>query len=142
MTVKEQIAALEKRFINYKNNYDFAVKQNNKIRQTKYKNIMAEVKEQIKQLEREIPIESNERLREIIDGQNEAITKLQEVNKNQNEKIKALEQRIEDFINPPKKEEAKEEPAIYECPKCGRGGFKGVTGVKIHQASGACKAAH
>jgi len=145
MTVKEEIAILETRLQGYKNNLQFAIKNNNKIRQTKYRNIVAEVKEQIKQLERDIPIESNVRLREIIDGQNEKIAELQEVNKKQDEKVKALEQRIEDFINPPKKEEPKE-PTLehdvpHECPKCGRT-FKGARGVAAHQRSGACKAAH
>lgn len=145
MTVQEQIAILEKRLQGYKNNYDFAVTQNNKIRQTKYANIIREVKLEIKQLEKEIPIESNVRLREIIDGLKEADKKSQEVIKKLTERVKELEDWREHLLNPPKKEELKE-PTLehdvpHECPACGRT-FKGSKGVKIHQSSGACKAAH
>lgn len=145
-SVQEQIVILEKRLQNYKNNYDFAVKNNNKVRQTKYANIMAEVKVQIKQLERDIPLESNERLRDIIDGQNAKIdainVKLEEATKKNEE----LEARINAFINPPKvippEETDLQTNVPHECPKCGRGGFKGSRGVAAHQRSGACKAAH
>lgn len=144
-SIKEQIVILEKRLQGYKNNYEFAVKNNNKIRQTKYANIIREVELEIKQLEREIPIESNERLRKIIDGQNEAIAELRKELEGVKESNKELNQRIEDFINPPKKEEPKEptleHDIMHECPACGRS-FKGAKGVKIHQSSGACKAAH
>ena len=145
MTIQEQIVVLEKRLQGYKNNFDFAVEQNNKIRQTKYANVIRETQLEIKQLEREIPIESNVRLREIIDGQNKKIAKLHEANKELVEEIKKVNKRIEDFVNPPKKEEPKE-PTLehdtdHECPACGRT-FKGARGVAAHQRSGACKAAH
>lgn len=142
MTVQEEIIILERRLVGYKNNLEFAVKHNNPIRQTKYKNSIRETEEQIKQLERDIPIESNVRLREIIDDLNNRIDKLQEANKELKEQVNELNQRIENFINPPKPKEPEPDEANYECPACGRGGFKGVRGVKAHQSSGACKAAH
>ena len=141
MTVQEEIIILERRLAGYQANYDFAVKNNNPIRQTKYRNIIRETKEQIKELERDIPIESNVRLREIIDGLNSRIDKLQEANKELEEQVNELNQRIENFINPPKPKPPEPDEDDHECPKCGRT-FKGARGVAVHQRSGACKAAH
>ena len=145
MTVQEQIGILEQRLVGYKNNYAFAVKQSNKISQTKYKNFIREVEEQIKQLERDIPLESNVRLREIIDTQNEAIESLSVKLDEATKKYEESEQRIDAFINPPKvipPEETDLQTTVdHECPACGRT-FKGSKGVAAHQRSGACKAAH
>ena len=146
MTVQEEIIELEKRLQTYKNNHEFAVKNNNKIRQTKYANFIREVKEQIKQLERDIPIESNKRLRKIIDDLHEEIDGVREDNKKLITKIEAEAKRIDAILNPPKvippEETDLKTNVLHECPACGRGGFKGSRGVKAHQASGACKAAH
>lgn len=138
MTIEEELIILEKRLQGYKNNLQFAIKNNNPVRATKYKNSVRETEEQMKQLEREIPIESNVRLRKIIDGLNNKIDKLQEANEELQEQINELNQRINNFINPPKPKPEPEPEANYECPACGRGGFKGVRGVKAHQSSGAC----
>lgn len=141
MTIEDELKILERRLQGYKNNLAFAIKNSNSIRATKYKNSIRETEEQMKQLERDKPIESNVRLREIIDGLNNRIDKLQEANKELIEQISELNQRIENFINPPKPKPPEPDEDAHECPKCGRT-FKGARGVAAHQRSGACKAAH
>jgi hypothetical protein len=132
---------LEKRLAGYQANYDFAIANNNPVRQTKYANSIRETKLEIKNLERDRPLESNERLREIIDTQNKAIKKLDEENKEQLERVSILEARIDAFINPPKiippEETDLQTNVDHECPNCGRT-FKGAKGVAAHQRSGAC----
>jgi len=126
----------------YKNNHDFAVKNNNPIRQTKYKNLISEIDRKIKDIEKDQPLESNVRLRTIIDDLKNDKTELREEIKELTKKVEASEQRIEKFINPPKPKEPEPKPEVpHECPACGRT-FKGARGVAAHQGSGACKAAH
>ena len=143
--IPNEIKILEKRLKSYQGNYDFAVKNNNKIRQTKYANSIRETKNQIKKLELEIPIESNERLREIIEKLEGDIKSVREENKKLREEFQAESKRINALLNPPKAippEETDLKTTVdHECPACGRT-FKGSRGVTAHQASGACKKAH
>ncbi len=138
-TELEKLEAILQR---YKNNYDFAAKNNNPIRQTKYKNLISDIKRKIKDIEKDQPLESNIRLREIIDDLKNDKKELREEIKELSEKVEASDQRIENFINPPKPKKPEPEPEVpHECPGCGRT-FKGARGVAAHQGSGACKAAH
>ena len=142
---QKRLDILERRLKGYENNHEFAKLHNNPIRETKYANSIRETKLQIQQLERDQPLESNERLRGIIKGLENGIKKSEDKNKEQSKKIEAMEQRIEAFINPPKiipPEETDLQTTVpHECPDCGRT-YKGARGVKAHQSSGACKKAH
>lgn len=143
---EKRLLILETRLKGYQSNYDFAVANNNPIRQTKYANSVRETKLEIRNLEKDRPLESNERLRAIIKGLEDKIKSLDEKNKELSEKLEAMEQRIDAFMNPPKiippEETDLKTTVLHECPACGRGGFKGSRGVKAHQSSGKCKAAH
>ncbi len=138
---EKRLQILEKRLKGYENNYKFAVANNNSIRQTKYANSIRETKLEINQLERDRPLESNERLRKIIDGLNAKITALQEEVKSLKEAFEAEKQRIHLLLNPPKvippEETDLQTNVDHECPKCRRT-FKGARGVAQHQRSGTC----
>ena len=137
-----ELKKLETILQRYKNNHDFAVKNNNPIRATKYKNLISDIERKIKDIEKNQPLESNTRLRAIIADLKNDKTELREEIRELTKKVEASEQRIENFINPPKPKKPEPKPEIpHECPKCGRT-FKGAKGVAIHQRSGACKAAH
>jgi len=139
--IPQEMEILERRLVGYKNNFKFAVDNNNKIRQTKYANCIRETEEQIKQLEREKPIEANSRLRAIIDEQNAKIAALHEANKKLNEEFETEKERIQKILNPPKvippEETDLQTNVPHECPNCGRT-FKGARGVAAHQRSGVC----
>ena len=143
--IPQEIQILEKRLKGYQGNYDFAVLHNNPVRQTKYANSVRETKLKIKELERDIPLESNERLREMLNKQDENIESLRAELNAEKEARKASEARIEAFINPPKvipPEETDLQTTVpHECPDCGKT-YKGARGVAAHQRSGACKKAH
>ena len=142
---EKQLLILETRLKGYEANHKFAIKNNNPVRETKYANSIRETKLEITNLERDRPLESNERLRVIIKGLNDEIKSLKDENKEQNKEIESMKARIEAFINPPKVIPPEETDlkinVPHECPACGRT-FKGSRGVKVHQSSGACKAAH
>jgi chromosome segregation ATPase len=132
---------LEKRLKGYQANYEFAIANNNPIRQTKYANSIRETKLEIEKLERDRPLESNERLRAIIKGLEDDIKKLDGKLVEATKKYEESEARIDVFINPPKiipPEETDIQTNVdHECPNCGRT-FKGARGVAAHQRSGAC----
>lgn len=91
LMIIEEMTILENRLQSYKNNYGIAVKNKSRNRQTKYTNLTTDIKEQIKQLERNITPEDNERLREIIKKQNKKLAIQREVRNKQGEKLKELE---------------------------------------------------
>jgi chromosome segregation ATPase len=132
---------LEKRLKGYQANYEFAIANNNPVRQTKYANSIRETKLEIEKLERDRPLESNERLRAIIKGLEDDIKKLDGKLVEATKKYEESEARIDVFINPPKiipPEETDIQTNVdHECPNCGRT-FKGAKGVAAHQRSGAC----
>jgi len=142
---EKRLGILEKRLKGYQNNHQFAIANNNPVRETKYANSIRETKLEIEKLERGKPLESNERLRVIIKGLNDKNSNLESDIKDLKEELKKVNERIDLFVNPPKvipPEETDLKTTIdHECPACGRT-FKGSRGVKAHQASGACKAAH
>lgn len=137
-TKLEEIRKLEAVLQRYQNNYDFAVKNNNPVRQSKYRTLILNLKQQIKDIEIAHPLESNIRLREIIDDLRKAMEELKKKNNNLQKQLDEQKKKIDNILNPPKPEPEPEPEANYVCPACGRGGFKGVKGVKAHQASGAC----
>ncbi len=142
---EKRLQILDKRLKGYQNNHKFAVANNNSIRQTKYANSIRETKLEIKNLERDRPLESNKRLREIIKGLNDKNSSLGSDIKDLEEKHKELEARIEAFINPPKvippEETDLQTNVDHECPNCGKT-YKGARGVAQHQRSGTCHKAH
>jgi len=135
-----ELKKLETILQRYKNNYDFAVKNNNPIRQTKYKNLISDIERKIKDIEKDQPLESNTRLRETIDSLNKRITQLGETNIKLETELEAMNKKINNFINPPKPEKPKPDDDERECPKCGRT-IKGKSAMTTHQRYH-CKAAH
>ena len=136
-----ELKKLETVLQRYKNNHDFAVKNNNPIRATKYKNLISDIERKIKNIEKDQPLESNTRLRKIIADLKNDKTELREEIKELTKKVEASEQRIESFINPPKPKKPEPKPEIpHECPKCGRT-LKNKSALTTHQRYH-CKAAH
>ena len=99
---EKRLGILEKRLKGYQANHQFAIANNNPVRETKYANSIRETELEIKTLERDRPLESNKRLRAIIKGLNDEIKSLKDENKGQNKEIESMKARIEAFINPPK----------------------------------------
>jgi chromosome segregation ATPase len=137
--IKRQIAHLEERLEEFKNNKEVAEEHGELRRAHKYENRIRDTKRKIHELEKEIPTESNKRLREIIDELKDNNEELRKQIIDLREEIKEQNQRIDRFVNPEKYEkEEEEEPEVEmkECPWCHRE-FKGTKGLKIHQRS--CK---
>lgn len=133
MSVKNKIAQLEQRIENFKNNKKLAEETGEMRRAKKYAGYIEETRNKIKELEKDIPLESNERLREIIDTLNADNEKLREQIEELHDQVQEQNQRIDNFINPPEPEPEKEEEVeMVECPWCHRK-FKGVQGLKAHQ---------
>jgi len=140
MSVQEQIIKQEKALKTFKNSLAFAEKAQNKHRQGRFKKLVQNTEVKIKELESKLPVESNERLREIIDGLREEIKQEKEERKADAEKFEERIKRFEDALNPPKKPEPKEDTVMKECPKCGRS-IKGKSAMTAHQRYH-CKKAH
>lgn len=129
MTIQEDITKSENALQTFKNNYEFAVKTKSKHRISKYKVLIEEEKLKLQNLESKVPIESNDRLREIIDALTARIDQQSETIATLETKSKEQQEKFDNFINPPKPEKPKVK--MIECPNCGR--TIKETGMKVHQ---------
>ncbi len=140
MTIDEEIIKHENALKTFKNSLAFAERTNEKHRIGKYKIKVLEEKAIIKELESKIPVESNDRLREVIEEQNRSINTLKDSIQKFKDEIKEQNKKIDSLVNPLKVKEP--ESIIKECPKCGKSiTINNDKSMAIHQGRW-CKAAH
>lgn len=140
-SITKKIKKLEDKVRQFKNNKKLAKESGAMRRAHKYDNLIGETKLRIKELEKEVPLESNERLRNIIEELRDDNESLRNEINELRDKIGEQNERIDRFIHPERYEEEEEEEEEEktekkECPWCHRM-FKGTKGLKIHQRS--CK---
>jgi len=134
MSIQEEIVKAEKNLQTFKNNLEFAKKTNEKHRVSKYKALVQEEELKLRKLEGELPNDSNERLRDIIDGLRKEIAQEREARKIDNIMFANRIKKFELALNPPKVVEVKKEAVFKECPNCGRTiEIKSEKSMKTHQ---------
>jgi len=132
MSVKDDIKRWEKALQSYKNNMAFSIKGGNKIRERRYQILIKETEDKIRDLERDLPVLSNDRLREQIDIQNETIKVLKGEIESLKEKIVEHENKIDNFLKPKVIEVPKIESK--QCPRCKRMiELKSPKSMTVHQ---------
>jgi hypothetical protein len=138
---QSEIETLENVLKRYKNNLDFAIRTNSKQRESHYRSLINTTENQLKELGKVLPLESNKYLRDELKNRDDRLTQQDEIIKNLRTELKEQNIRIDKLANPEKYKEP--EPILEQdhiCPACGRS-FKGAKGMAAHQRSGACKAA-
>lgn len=139
----DKIKQLESKVQSFENNKENALRGGEAKSAHYYGNLIADTKRKIADLERAVPLESNERLREIISDLKGDNSKLQIQIDELKTKFLDQEERIDKVLHPEKYYIAPPEPEVpikevqmIECPRCQRK-YKGINGLKTHQRS--CK---
>ena len=117
MTFEDEIEVLERRLAGYQANYDFAVKNANNMRTTRYRDIIRKAKIQIKELEKTAPNVAIQRLQDKITDLHIKIDEL--ANKELLSKLRDLElqKQINDFAKPIPEPEPEQKPIPEIIPE-------------------------
>jgi len=142
MSIQEEIVKAENNLQTFKNNLEFYTKNKEKHRMNKYKALIQKEEIKLRELEGDLPVESNERLRKIIDELRKEIAKEREARKIDNIMFSNRIKKFELALNPPEVVEVKTENEFKECPNCGRTiEIKSDKSMKTHQTRWCKKAA-